>query len=81
MFQDIRKEIQQRELEMKQAASSAVTQSSSSETSSSNRTDQGPPALPRNQGFLASALTNIFVIIGFAAFAFTVKYVLRNVVD
>ncbi|KAK7093587.1 ubiquitin-conjugating enzyme E2 J2-like [Littorina saxatilis] len=79
--EDIRKEIQQRELELKQAASSAVTQSASSESSSSNRTDQGPAALPRNQGLLGSALTNIFVILGFAAFAFTVKYVLRNVVD
>ena len=82
LSQDIRQEIQQREEELKQAASSAVNQSTSSESNSSNKMEQaGAAALPRNQGLLGSALTNIFVILGFAAFAFTVKYVLRNVVD
>ena len=34
-----------------------------------------------NQGIFGSALANIFVIIGFAAFAYTVKCVLRSVVE
>jgi ubiquitin-conjugating enzyme E2 J2 len=34
-----------------------------------------------NQGFLSSTLTNLFVIVGFAAFAYTVKYVLRSIVE
>lgn len=34
-----------------------------------------------NQGIIGSALANIFVVIGLAAFAYTVKYVLRNVVE
>nr|QBH73234.1 ubiquitin-conjugating enzyme E2 j2 [Thermobia domestica] len=33
----------------------------------------------QDQSPLQSALTNIFVIIGFAAFAYTVKYVLRSI--
>ena len=43
------------------------------------------PTLLRNQfghndqGPLHSAITNICVIIGFAAFAYTVKYVLRSI--
>ena len=32
-----------------------------------------------DQGPLHSAITNICVIIGFAAFAYTVKYVLRSI--
>lgn len=34
-----------------------------------------------NQGIIGSALANIFVVIGLAAFAYTVKYVLRNIVE
>ena len=34
-----------------------------------------------NQGIISSALANIFVVIGLAAFAYTVKYVLRNIVE
>ncbi|XP_062871329.1 ubiquitin-conjugating enzyme E2 J2 [Trichomycterus rosablanca] len=33
----------------------------------------------RNQGLLGGALANLFVIVGFAAFAYTVKYVLRSI--
>ena len=33
------------------------------------------------QGFLSSTLTNLVVIVGFAAFAYTVKYVLRSIVE
>lgn len=41
-----------------------------------------PPDLQqvnRNPGLLGGALTNLFVIVGFAAFAYTVKYVLRSI--
>ncbi|XP_066527730.1 ubiquitin-conjugating enzyme E2 J2-like isoform X2 [Hoplias malabaricus] len=33
----------------------------------------------RNHRFLGGALANVFVIVGFAAFAYTVKYVLRSI--
>ncbi|KAG7323342.1 hypothetical protein KOW79_013044 [Hemibagrus wyckioides] len=33
----------------------------------------------RNNGLLGGALANLFVIVGFAAFAYTVKYVLRSI--
>ena len=36
---------------------------------------------PGNQGIFGTALANIFVIIGFAAFAYTVKCVLRSAVE
>lgn len=41
---------------------------------------------PRNAqnaagGFFQGALTNIVVIVGFAAFAWTVKYVLKSLVE
>lgn len=49
-------------------------QSTTSEVSSLIR-DQ----LQREQGPLHSALANLFVIIGFAAFAYTVKYVIRSI--
>ncbi|XP_057244435.1 ubiquitin-conjugating enzyme E2 J2 [Malurus melanocephalus] len=42
----------------------------------------GPPGLQqphRNHGLLGGALANLFVIVGFAAFAYTVKYVLRSI--
>lgn len=41
-----------------------------------------PPDLQqvnRNHGLLGGALANLFVIVGFAAFAYTVKYVLRSI--
>ncbi|ELU12627.1 hypothetical protein CAPTEDRAFT_17752 [Capitella teleta] len=42
---------------------------------------QGPVVGGGGQGMLSSTLTNLFVIVGFAAFAYTVKYVLRSIVD
>lgn len=35
----------------------------------------------RNNGLLGSALSNILVIVGFAMFAYTVKCVLRTIVE
>ncbi|KAF7696218.1 ubiquitin-conjugating enzyme E2 J2 [Silurus meridionalis] len=37
------------------------------------------PQVNREHGLLGGALTNLFVIVGFAAFAYTVKYVLRSI--
>lgn len=39
------------------------------------------PADNDNQGVFGSALANIFVIVGLAAFAYTVKYVLKSIVE
>lgn len=35
----------------------------------------------RNQGLIGSALSNVLVIVGLAVFAYTVKYVLRTIVE
>ncbi|XP_041062966.1 ubiquitin-conjugating enzyme E2 J2 isoform X2 [Carcharodon carcharias] len=40
---------------------------------------QGLQQANRNHGLLGGALANLFVIVGFAAFAYTVKYVLRSI--
>ena len=58
----------------KELEKQARHQSTASEVSSLIR-DQ----LQREQSPLHSALTNLIVIIGFAAFAYTVKYVLRSI--
>lgn len=47
--------------------------------SSSNRAVNGGD--DRNNGLLGSALSNILVIVGFAVFAYTVKCVLRTIVE
>ncbi|CAO2590322.1 Ubiquitin-conjugating enzyme E2 J2 [Lemmus lemmus] len=39
----------------------------------------GLPQANRHHGLLGGALANLFVIVGFAAFAYTVKYVLRSI--
>uniref|UniRef100_A0A8C5L1T9 Ubiquitin-conjugating enzyme E2 J2-like n=1 Tax=Jaculus jaculus TaxID=51337 RepID=A0A8C5L1T9_JACJA len=39
----------------------------------------GPNFANRHQGLLGGALANLCVIVGFAAFAYTVKYVLRSI--
>lgn len=38
-----------------------------------------PQQANRNHGLLGGALANLFVIVGFAAFAYTVKCVLRSI--
>lgn len=79
--EEIRQEMKQREEELKQAASSAVTQASSSDSSSSTHAPNQAADLPQNHGHFGNIFANIFVIVGLAAFAFTVKFVLRNVVE
>uniref|UniRef100_A0A1B6C965 Ubiquitin-conjugating enzyme E2 J2 n=1 Tax=Clastoptera arizonana TaxID=38151 RepID=A0A1B6C965_9HEMI len=67
------------ELERRESAELAARNNQSEITST------GPRALlreqfgNRDQSPLHGAITNLFVIIGFAAFAYTVKYVLRNI--
>uniref|UniRef100_A0A8C2QCQ8 UBC core domain-containing protein n=1 Tax=Cricetulus griseus TaxID=10029 RepID=A0A8C2QCQ8_CRIGR len=39
----------------------------------------GLPQANRHHGLLGGVLANLFVIVGFAAFAYTVKYVLRSI--
>lgn len=70
MSQAIEAELERR----KELEKQARHQSTASEVSSLIR-DQ----LQREQSPLHSALANLVVIIGFAAFAYTVKYVLRSI--
>ncbi|XP_062821593.1 ubiquitin-conjugating enzyme E2 J2 [Anolis carolinensis] len=44
-----------------------------------NNNHPGLQQANRNHGLLGGALANLFVIVGFAAFAYTVKYVLRSI--
>lgn len=81
MFQEVRELLKRREEELQAASNS---NNSNSVGQLDNRLHPGlgqANTNAQNQGFFSSALTNIFVIVGFAAFAWTVKYVLRNVVE
>lgn len=70
MLQTIKAELERR----KELEKQARHQSTTSEVSSLIR-DQ----FQREQSPLHSALANLVVLIGFAAFAYTVKYVLRSI--
>lgn len=72
----IREDIQKREAEMIESTKLAIQ---SPNRSSSNRPDN--PVDDRNNGLLGSALSNILVIVGFAVFAYTVKCVLKTIVE
>ncbi|XP_041377931.1 ubiquitin-conjugating enzyme E2 J2-like [Gigantopelta aegis] len=82
MVEEIRKEIKKREEEMQQSTDSSGKLTGGRLDSKTGLTGHPNTVVNgRNQGFFGSALANVFVIIGFAAFAYTVKYVLRSVVD
>lgn len=68
----IRQEQAKREKELAESTRNGGTQS---------QLLQGQNTNGNNQGIIGSALANIFVVLGLAAFAYTVKYVLRNVVE
>lgn len=67
---DIKKELERRKELEKQARHQLTTSEVSSLIRDQFQIDQSP---------LHSAITNLVVVIGFAAFAYAVKYVLRNI--
>jgi len=83
LFPDITTEIEdtlrRREEEMQRSQEGLVRTSSANRISGSVNRAADNQAAP--QGFLNNTLTNLVVIVGFAAFAYSVKYVLRNLVD
>lgn len=82
-FQEIEDGIRQKEEEEKAQKSQAIRSGSSgsNSTAANGQNVVRNPDQAQNQGFLTSTLTNLFVIVGFAAFAYTVKYVLRSIVE
>ncbi|XP_060066439.1 ubiquitin-conjugating enzyme E2 J2-like [Ylistrum balloti] len=72
----IKEEHRKREEELKESTNSRLV-NNRSRSSNGNNNDPNQ----NNQGIMGSAVANIFVIIGLAAFAYTVKYVLRSVVE
>ncbi|XP_013393986.1 ubiquitin-conjugating enzyme E2 J2 [Lingula anatina] len=88
-FPEITKEIEEK-LQQQQEELARSTQNTTGPTSQTSphpglrRTPGTGHAMNANgqeQGFLNGALANIAVIIGFAAFAYTVKYVLKSIVE
>lgn len=84
LFQEIKKELQRQadeleEAQKKSSGGSNPLSKSSSHQNANGHIDRG--ANGQNQGFFGGALANIFVILGFAIFAYTVKFVLRSVVE
>ncbi|KAL5015343.1 hypothetical protein ScPMuIL_009613 [Solemya velum] len=73
----IKEDIRKREEEMRNATSNGSQ--SGTDTRNSSQT-VGGGNLARN-GIFGSALANVVVIIGFAAFAYTVKLVLKSIVE
>ena len=67
--------MKRQEEELRESTKNANKSNSNSSSVNTDVIEQG------NQGIFGSALANIFVIIGFAAFAYTVKCVLRSVVE
>ncbi|XP_033763112.1 ubiquitin-conjugating enzyme E2 J2-like [Pecten maximus] len=80
LFPDVAEGIQEeqrkRAEELKESTNTRLV-NNRSRTSNGNNNDPNQ----NNQGILGSAVANLFVIIGLAAFAYTVKYVLRSVVE
>ena len=72
LFQKIRQVQAKREQELAESTRNGNTQTQLLNGQNTNG---------NNQGIIGSALANIFVVIGLAAFAYTVKYVLRNIVE
>lgn len=74
--ESIKEDIRKREEELVESTRLAVQNRASSNI-------HGDPIAANNdnQGILGSAMANVFVIVGFALFAYTVKCVLRTVVD
>ena len=75
ILQEIKADLRRREEELK-----ASTESGALITGDS--TQNAPGQLlpdPRAQGIVGSTLANVLVIVGFAAFAYTVKYVLKSI--
>ena len=75
-FQKLRDDIRKREEEMRASQNFAIQNTNQSSINGDN-TLQGD----RQNGFLGTALSNVLVIVGLAMFAYTVKYVLRTVVE
>lgn len=78
--QEIEEMIKQLEDSLQSEVSSSTTSAQTSRSSNSLQNVVHNPDL-NNHSFLSSTLTNLFVIVGFAAFAYTVKYVLRTIVE
>ncbi|OWF39850.1 ubiquitin-conjugating enzyme E2 J2-like [Mizuhopecten yessoensis] len=72
----IQEEQRKREEELKESTKTGQV-NNRSRTSAGNNIDPNQD----NQGIVGSTVANLFVIIGLAAFAYTVKYVLRSVVE
>ena len=77
-FQNIKEEMRRREEELRQS-----TQLSDQNTKRLNSTNRDPNIINNQDGggIFGGAMANILVIIGFAVFAYTVKLVLKSVVE
>ncbi|XP_038062013.1 ubiquitin-conjugating enzyme E2 J2-like [Patiria miniata] len=75
---EVRETIRRREEEIRQSTESASLRGQSSRQAN---TQDGQLPLPHQgpQGIVGSTLANVLVIVGFAAFAYTVKYVLKSI--
>uniref|UniRef100_K1RBY2 Ubiquitin-conjugating enzyme E2 J2 n=1 Tax=Magallana gigas TaxID=29159 RepID=K1RBY2_MAGGI len=79
LFPDVAEEIKEEQQRRAEELRQSTNHGAIGQRSHSN--DGQNPADNENQGLIGSALANIFVIVGLAAFAYTVKYVLKSIVE
>lgn len=79
LFPDVAEEIKEEQQRRAEELRQSTNHGAIGQRSHSN--DGHNPADNENQGLIGSALANIFVIVGLAAFAYTVKYVLKSIVE
>ncbi|XP_033103876.1 ubiquitin-conjugating enzyme E2 J2-like [Anneissia japonica] len=77
--QEIKNELKRREEELAASMQSSVTSGRTINNTSNNAMGQPQINNQDPQGIVGGALANVLVIVGFAAFAYTVKYVLKNI--
>lgn len=81
VLQEISEAVQRREKELACSIQQGGTTSLETSLASTHLLPQAGHTNEQPHGLLNSTITNLVVIVGFAAFAYTVKYVLRSLVE
>ena len=80
VFQEIKQKMKREEEELKQRSESSANHSPDHPQNRQRTNLQHAPA-DHPPGIVGSTMANVLVILGFAAFAWTVKYVLRSIAN
>jgi len=81
LFPEIAEEIQEQIRQRERELAASMQQSATGQNQTSANQNIVQQNNENGQGLLSTTLTNLIVIVGFAAFAWSVKYVLKSVVE